>query len=153
MPAVNWKSPVALQLPDGKLIPARAAGLDLDGPGRGKIKVNFYTKRFLPDAQRFQFEPEKSGAPWEDIGVDQEDVDELTGKHAYGQVVNVPVELLDATLYDPGTGRMRQVPEIEVRRRIQEALSGGIVSGPASMQIVTLRVGTGEAEVLGVEPG
>ena len=114
----DWKKPVALQLPDGQRLPARNANLDLDGPGKGTIGVYLYGRQLLEPNRAALLGPN-------DIGALMERVDELTGKSRFGRVINVPAELLDATIYDPGSGRMRQVSELEARRREQAARTGG----------------------------
>lgn len=138
----DYSKPIALKLPDGNLIPARPAGLDFDGTGRGEIRINFYTTQFLTTTSRTaqQLGPD-------DLGIDQEAVDELTGKSRYGTVINVQADILPDYI-EPATGKVRMVSELEARRREQQAATRGTT---ASKQRIILEVSTHAARVVSVE--
>jgi len=138
----DWNDSLALKPNDSAvLIPVRVSGLDLDGKGKGEIGVYLYTKRFLPPNQASLFGPD-------DIGQDHEYVDELTGKCRYGQIVNVPMDLLPDHI-DPKTGKMRMVTELEARRREQAAKGTPVSVDPIVSVIVTTVRKSGAKDVVG----
>lgn len=123
--APDWRKPLACDLPSGKRLPARNANLDIDGAGRGTIGVYIYGREIIEPNRVARLGPD-------DIGATMDFADELSGAGKFCRVVNAPAELLDSSIYDPGSGRMRLVTEIEARRREQAAASGGQAPAPIS---------------------